>query len=67
MPIPTCFIILLSQNIQYVKEVIKGGGKPFYNIVSVFLIHTDIMEIPESISYCKALQVADFSGNPLTR
>lgn len=25
------------------------------------------MEIPESISYCKALQVADFSGNPLTR
>lgn len=25
------------------------------------------MEIPENISYCKALQVADFSGNPLTR
>uniref|UniRef100_UPI00398F03CD leucine-rich repeat-containing protein 1 n=1 Tax=Pristiophorus japonicus TaxID=55135 RepID=UPI00398F03CD len=25
------------------------------------------MEIPESISFCKSLQVADFSGNPLTR
>ena len=25
------------------------------------------MEIPDTISYCKALQVADFSGNPLTR
>ena len=29
--------------------------------------HSDILEIPESISHCKALQVADFSGNPLTR
>uniref|UniRef100_A0A8I3RVW9 Leucine rich repeat containing 1 n=1 Tax=Canis lupus familiaris TaxID=9615 RepID=A0A8I3RVW9_CANLF len=27
----------------------------------------DIPEIPESISFCKALQIADFSGNPLTR
>ncbi|KAF2987282.1 hypothetical protein EK904_000094 [Melospiza melodia maxima] len=27
---------------------------------------TDIPEIPESISFCRALQVADFSGNPLT-
>uniref|UniRef100_A0A670I4I2 Leucine rich repeat containing 1 n=1 Tax=Podarcis muralis TaxID=64176 RepID=A0A670I4I2_PODMU len=27
----------------------------------------DIPEIPESISFCKSLQVADFSGNPLTR
>ncbi|TKC35132.1 hypothetical protein EI555_010397, partial [Monodon monoceros] len=26
-----------------------------------------IPEIPESISFCKALQIADFSGNPLTR
>uniref|UniRef100_A0A673FUI7 Leucine-rich repeat-containing protein 1-like n=1 Tax=Sinocyclocheilus rhinocerous TaxID=307959 RepID=A0A673FUI7_9TELE len=26
----------------------------------------NIMELPESISYCKTLQVADFSGNPLT-
>ncbi|KAL7987990.1 hypothetical protein Chor_006909 [Crotalus horridus] len=27
----------------------------------------NIPEIPESISFCKSLQVADFSGNPLTR
>uniref|UniRef100_A0A8D0GP27 Leucine rich repeat containing 1 n=1 Tax=Sphenodon punctatus TaxID=8508 RepID=A0A8D0GP27_SPHPU len=32
-----------------------------------FLFSSDIPEIPESISFCKALQVADFSGNPLTR
>ncbi|XP_059257528.1 leucine-rich repeat-containing protein 1 [Mustela nigripes] len=30
-------------------------------------LHCDIPEIPESISFCKALQIADFSGNPLTR
>lgn len=29
--------------------------------------YLDILELPDSISYCKALQVADFSGNPLTR
>lgn len=29
--------------------------------------HTDIPEIPESIKFCKALEIADFSGNPLSR
>lgn len=24
-------------------------------------------EIPESIKFCKALEIADFSGNPLSR
>lgn len=28
---------------------------------------TDIPEIPESIKFCKALEIADFSGNPLSR
>lgn len=42
--------------------------RPKYDdIYNTFFLHADIMEIPESISYCKALQVADFSGNPLTR
>jgi protein scribble len=27
----------------------------------------DIPEIPESIKFCKALEIADFSGNPLSR
>ncbi|KAF4089750.1 hypothetical protein AMELA_G00069670 [Ameiurus melas] len=27
----------------------------------------DIPEIPETIKFCKALEIADFSGNPLTR
>ncbi|MBN3308869.1 LRRC1 protein, partial [Amia calva] len=36
-------------------------------LVDLDVSRNDIMEIPESISYCKALQVADFSGNPLTR
>lgn len=40
----------------------------YFNIFYLhFYCFPDIMEIPESISYCKALQVADFSGNPLTR
>ncbi|XP_026982696.1 leucine-rich repeat-containing protein 1 isoform X3 [Sagmatias obliquidens] len=38
---------------------------PRRKFASPFL--TDIPEIPESISFCKALQIADFSGNPLTR
>lgn len=29
--------------------------------------NTDIPEIPESIKFCKALEIADFSGNPLSR
>lgn len=57
---------LSGQNICK-RGYIIGQQIPFYNIVFVFLIHADIVEIPESISYCKALQVADFSGNPLTR
>ncbi|XP_025890085.1 leucine-rich repeat-containing protein 1 [Nothoprocta perdicaria] len=36
-------------------------------LVELDLSRNDIPEIPESISFCKALQVADFSGNPLTR
>lgn len=28
---------------------------------------TDIPEIPESIKFCRALEIADFSGNPLSR
>ncbi|MBN3276511.1 LRRC1 protein, partial [Polyodon spathula] len=36
-------------------------------LVELDVSRNDIMDIPESISYCKALQVADFSGNPLTR
>lgn len=27
----------------------------------------DIPEIPESIKFCKSLEIADFSGNPLSR
>lgn len=27
----------------------------------------DIPEIPESIKFCRALEIADFSGNPLSR
>ena len=34
--------------------------------VDPFLL-TDIPEIPESIKFCKALEIADFSGNPLSR
>uniref|UniRef100_A0A663N1J9 Leucine rich repeat containing 1 n=1 Tax=Athene cunicularia TaxID=194338 RepID=A0A663N1J9_ATHCN len=36
-------------------------------LVELDLSRNDIPEIPESISFCRALQVADFSGNPLTR
>ncbi|KAL0964659.1 hypothetical protein UPYG_G00327170 [Umbra pygmaea] len=36
-------------------------------LVELDVSRNDIMELPDSISYCKALQVADFSGNPLTR
>lgn len=30
-------------------------------------LSADIPEIPESIKFCKALEIADFSGNPLSR
>lgn len=33
----------------------------------LLLPNTDIPEIPESIKFCKALEIADFSGNPLSR
>uniref|UniRef100_A0A493TH89 Protein scribble homolog n=1 Tax=Anas platyrhynchos platyrhynchos TaxID=8840 RepID=A0A493TH89_ANAPP len=32
-----------------------------------FFFSTDIPEIPESIKFCKSLEIADFSGNPLSR
>lgn len=32
-----------------------------------FFFPTDIPEIPESIKFCKSLEIADFSGNPLSR
>lgn len=28
---------------------------------------SDISEIPENIKFCQALEIADFSGNPLSR
>lgn len=39
----------------------------FMQLVELDVSRNDIPEIPESIAFCKALQVADFSGNPLTR
>uniref|UniRef100_A0A4W3GMS8 Scribble planar cell polarity protein n=1 Tax=Callorhinchus milii TaxID=7868 RepID=A0A4W3GMS8_CALMI len=45
---------------------------PFFSILSVptqslspFCVY--IPEIPESIKFCKSLEIADFSGNPLSR
>lgn len=32
-----------------------------------FSFFADIPEIPESIKFCRALEIADFSGNPLSR
>jgi len=31
------------------------------------MLLSDIEDIPENIKYCKNLQVADFSSNPLQR
>lgn len=33
----------------------------------LFFSPADIPEIPESIKFCRALEIADFSGNPLSR
>lgn len=33
----------------------------------LLLSPADIPEIPESIKFCRALEIADFSGNPLSR
>lgn len=33
----------------------------------LFLSISDISEIPENIKFCQALEIADFSGNPLSR
>lgn len=33
----------------------------------LFFFFADIPEIPESIKFCRALEIADFSGNPLSR
>lgn len=35
--------------------------------LSLSLSVSDISEIPENIKLCQALEIADFSGNPLTR
>lgn len=41
------------------------------NVVHFYYIHhilfTDISDIPETIKHVKALQVADFSSNPIPR
>lgn len=34
---------------------------------SLSLSLSDISEIPENIKFCQALEIADFSGNPLSR
>ncbi|KAJ6665934.1 hypothetical protein lerEdw1_001406 [Lerista edwardsae] len=45
-----------------------GQGVGYVDAAVVVVVCTSyIPEIPESISFCKSLQVADFSGNPLTR
>ncbi|XP_011793443.1 PREDICTED: protein scribble homolog isoform X3 [Colobus angolensis palliatus] len=36
-------------------------------LVELDVSRNDIPEIPESIKFCKALEIADFSGNPLSR
>ena len=50
----------------------EGGRKGFELLEAMSLrgdpfLLTDIPEIPESIKFCKALEIADFSGNPLSR
>uniref|UniRef100_A0AAZ3R6U8 Protein scribble homolog n=1 Tax=Oncorhynchus tshawytscha TaxID=74940 RepID=A0AAZ3R6U8_ONCTS len=39
----------------------------FMQLVELDISRNDIPEIPESIKFCKALEIADFSGNPLSR
>ncbi|KAK2095194.1 hypothetical protein P7K49_026610 [Saguinus oedipus] len=39
----------------------------FMQLVELDVSRNDIPEIPESIKFCKALEIADFSGNPLSR
>ncbi|CAH2286246.1 scribble homolog [Pelobates cultripes] len=36
-------------------------------LVELDISRNDIPEIPESIKFCKSLEIADFSGNPLSR
>ncbi|KAB0393015.1 hypothetical protein E2I00_010729, partial [Balaenoptera physalus] len=38
----------------------------FMQLVELDVSRNDIPEIPESIKFCKALEIADFSGNPLS-
>lgn len=44
-----------------------GAPRGYGPLSIVTLLVTDIPEIPESIKFCKALEIADFSGNPLSR
>uniref|UniRef100_A0A803SS36 Leucine rich repeat containing 1 n=1 Tax=Anolis carolinensis TaxID=28377 RepID=A0A803SS36_ANOCA len=39
----------------------------FMQLVELDISRNDIPEIPESIKFCKSLEIADFSGNPLSR
>ncbi|KAM7369744.1 hypothetical protein PAMP_011044 [Pampus punctatissimus] len=38
----------------------------FMQLVELDISRNDIPEIPESIKFCRALEIADFSGNPLS-
>ncbi|TMS08928.1 Protein scribble-like protein [Larimichthys crocea] len=38
----------------------------FMQLVELDISKNDIPEIPESIKFCRALEIADFSGNPLS-
>ncbi|XP_075172095.1 protein scribble homolog [Anomaloglossus baeobatrachus] len=38
----------------------------FMQLVELDISRNDIPEIPESIKFCKSLEIADFSGNPLS-
>jgi len=52
--------------VRYLVSFDKNLVAKFLTRIECLLL-SDIEDIPENIKYCKNLQVADFSSNPLQR